>query len=199
MITLLWRLYFAFAKVGLLSLGGGLAIIAVLQQELISRSWLTQNEFLDILAIAQITPGPIGVNAATFCGWRVAANTGGGVLACIVAALAATAAFMTASVIGVAALGTWFERNRDRPWMKRVFAILRPMVSAVIFAVGVDLVLSLFGTGGESGTKCIRDLGSLTLRPMPLVLCMGTFILTITKRFSPLWGLLAAALLGLFW
>ena len=77
MIRIVAVLAAVFAKIWLFTLGGGLAIIALVQQEMLSRGWLTQQEFLDILGVAQVTPGAMGVNAATFVGWRVAENGGG--------------------------------------------------------------------------------------------------------------------------
>ena len=183
-----------FAKIGLFTLGGGLAVIALVQQETLSRGWLSQPEFLDILAVAQVTPGPMGVNAATFTGWRTAVNAGGGPAWAFLGALAATLAVMLASVVGVAFAGTWFSKNRDRPLVKTIFSILRPVVAGAIFAVGVNLVLAVFGATGSSGAKCIYDLADLRFDILPLAVCIGTFLLTVTNRFSPLWGLLAGAL-----
>ncbi len=187
-----------FAKVGLFTLGGGLAIIALVQQETLSRGWLSQPEFLDILAVAQVTPGPMGVNAATFTGWRTVVNAGGGAAWAFAGALAATIAVMLASVVGVAFAGTWFSKNHDKPLVKTVFAILRPVVSGAIFAVGVNLVLAVFGAEGEAGAKCIYDVAKLRFEWLPVAVCLGTFVLTVTNKFSPLWGLLAGGLIAVF-
>jgi len=186
-----------FAKIGLFTLGGGLAIIALVQQEMLSRGWLTGAEFLDILAVAQVTPGPMGVNAATFTGWRTAANAGGGFWWSFASAVAATVAVMLASVVGVALAGGWFERNRERAWVKAVFGVLRPVVAGAIFAVGANMVLAVFGAEGENGGRCIYGWRSLKMSVLPFVLCAGTFALALAKRISPLWGLLAGAVAGL--
>lgn len=185
-----------FAKVGLFTLGGGLAVIAIVQQETLSRGWLSQPEFLDILAVAQVTPGPMGVNAATFTGWRTAVNAGGGAGWAFAGALAATLAVMAASVAGVVFAGSWFSRNKEKPFVKTVFAVLRPVVAGVIFAVGLNLVLAVFGAGGEAGSKCIYDVAKLRFDAIPTLVCLGTFVLTVTRRFSPLWGLLAGGLIA---
>lgn len=185
-----------FAKVGLFTLGGGLAVIALVQQETLSRGWLSQPEFLDILAVAQVTPGPMGVNAATFTGWRTVINAGGGIGWAFIGALSATVAVMAASVIGVAFAGTWFSRNGDRPAVKTVFGVLRPVVAGAIFAVGVNLVLAVFGAEGESGAKCIYDIAQLRFGLMNAVLCLAAFVLTVTNRFSPLWALFAGGIIA---
>ncbi len=197
MTWLLARLSFVFAKIGLFTLGGGLAIIALVQQEMLSRGWLTHEEFLDILGVAQVTPGAMGVNTATFVGWRVAWNAGGGWVWALLAAFAASLAVTLPSVVSVAFAGRWFERNRERPSVKAVFAVLRPVVSGAIFAVGLNMVLSVFGATGENGAKCIYGISAISFQPLPLAICLFTFALTVTKRFSPLWGLLAGALAGL--
>ncbi len=195
MLSLLAKLSYVFAKIGLFTLGGGLAVIALVQQEMLSRGWLSHSEFLDILGIAQVTPGAMGVNAATFTGWRVVENAGGGFLLAFSGALLASIAVTLPSIAGVALAGTWFERNREKPWAKAVFGILRPVVAGAIFAVGANMVMAVFGAEGENGAKCIWHLDELKFSALPLVLCAGTFILTATHRFSPLWGLLAGAIL----
>ena len=197
MLKILTLVMLIFSKIGLFTLGGGLAIIAMVQQETLARGWLTQHEFLDILAVAQVTPGPMGVNAATFTGWRTAINAGGGWGWAIAISLAATLAVMAASVIGVAIAGGWFERNRERPLVKDIFAVLRPIVAGAIFAVGLNLVLAVFGAEGENGAKCIYDIAKIHISAKPLVICAATFLMTITRRISPLWGLLAGAIIGI--
>ena len=64
MLRLLADIFLSFFKIGLFTLGGGLAIISLVQQEMVGRGWLTNAQFMDILGIAQMTPGPIGVNTA---------------------------------------------------------------------------------------------------------------------------------------
>ena len=196
MTALLLKVSAVFAKIGLFTLGGGLAIIALVQQEMLSRGWLTNQEFLDILGVAQVTPGAMGVNAATFVGWRVAENSGGGWAWSLAMALAASMAVTLPSVVSVAFAGRWFERNRERPAVKAVFAVLRPVVSGAIFAVGLNMVLAVFGAEGENGAKCVWGISTVSVSPVPLAICSFTFLLTVTKRFSPLWGLLAGAAIG---
>jgi chromate transporter len=197
MMRLVAEVSLAFAKIGLFTLGGGLAVIALVQQEVLARGWLSAAEFLDILAVAQVTPGPIGVNAATFTGWRTAENAGFDPLAAFGVALFATCAVMLASVVGVLLAGRWFERNRERPSVKSVFAVLRPVVAGAIFAVGLNMVLAVFGAAGENGAKCLYDWRSVSIGFKPLVLCALTFALTFSRRVSPLWGLLAGAIAGI--
>lgn len=67
----MWLLFWTFFRIGLFTIGGGYAMIPLMQKEIIAQSWLTQAEFLDIVAIAEMTPGPISINAATFVGYKL--------------------------------------------------------------------------------------------------------------------------------
>jgi chromate transporter len=190
MLKLLADIFLSFFKIGLFTLGGGLAIISLVQQEMLGRGWLTTAQFIDILGIAQSTPGPIGVNTATFVGYRVAEMQGHPLAAAVLVSLFATLSVTLPSVIGVHFGGGWFERHRESPCVKRVFAVLRPLVAGFVTAVGVGLTLECFGA------ENVYSLGGLTFRPVACAVFAFTFLLTVTKRFSPLWGLLLGALLG---
>lgn len=186
MIKLVGTIFYVFFKIGLFTLGGGLAIISLVQQEMLSRGWLTNSEFLDILGIAQMTPGPIGVNTATFVGYRVASLQGASVLAALAVSLVATLSVTTPSVLGVHFGGGWFNRHRDQPVVKRVFAVLRPLVAGFVTAAGVTLTLEVFPSFAFS----VHDFVNAAVFAV-------TAALVLTKRFSPLWGLLLGAVVGL--
>ena len=185
MIRLVGTIFYSFFKIGLFTLGGGLAIVSLVQQEMLSRGWLTNAEFLDILGIAQMTPGPIGVNTATFVGYRVAALQGAGVWAALAVSLVATLSVTLPSVLGVHFAGGWFNRNRERPVVRRVFALLRPLVAGFVTAAGVALTLEVFPRFGFTPREFV-DAGVFA----------ATAALVLTKRFSPLWGLLLGAIAG---
>lgn len=186
MIHLAGTIFLAFFKIGLFTLGGGLAIISLVQQEMLGRGWLTNAEFLDILGIAQMTPGPIGVNTATFVGYRVAALQGAGIWIALAVSLVATLSVTLPSVIGVHIGGGWFNRNRDRPVVRCVFAVLRPLVAGFVTAAGVTLTMDVFPRLAF-GLRDFVNAGVFAF----------TAALVLLKRFSPLWGLLLGALLGL--
>ena len=73
---ILLQLFYSFFKIGLFTIGGGYAMLAIIQQEIVRYGWLTRAEFVDIVSIAEMTPGPIAVNAATFVGYRSAGLAG---------------------------------------------------------------------------------------------------------------------------
>lgn len=76
-----WQLLLLFIKVGFLGFGGGMAIISLIQNEVLSRGWMTETEFVDIVAISQVTPGPIGINCATYVGYTATGTIWGSLIA----------------------------------------------------------------------------------------------------------------------
>ena len=173
----------SFFKIGLFTIGGGLVIIPLIQREMVTRGWMTTEQFLDIIGIAQSTPGPIGVNTATFVGYRVIEALGGGLGISLFGALVATLAVTAPSVICVHFGGGWFERNREKKWVRRVFMVIRPLVALLVTWAGIDL-----------SRECLSGAAHL----VPVVVAAVGFVLTVTKKISPLWSLLLGGLVGLF-
>ena len=191
MLRLLADVFLSFFKIGLFTLGGGLAIISLVQQEMVGRGWLTNTQFMDILGIAQMTPGPIGVNTATFVGYRVAEMQGHPWWAAALVSLFATLSVTLPSVIGVHFGGGWFEGHRESQCVRRVFAVLRPLVAGFVTAAGVMLALECFGAAD------VCSLGGLSFGPSACVVFAATLAITLARRFSPLWGLALGAAAGL--
>lgn len=78
-----WQLFIAFMRVGLLGFGGGMAIISLIRGEVLEHGWMTDQEFVDIVAISQMTPGPIGMNCATYVGYTATGSVWGSLLASV--------------------------------------------------------------------------------------------------------------------
>lgn len=119
----------SFAKIGLFGFGGGYAMIPLLQKEIAAHGWLSAKEFLDIVAISQMTPGPIGVNAATYIGFRTAG---------VVGALCATFGLVLPSLILVIIAARFFLKFQEKPAVQAVLGGIRPVTigligSAVLF------------------------------------------------------------------
>ena len=175
-------LIYSFFKIGLLTIGGGLVIVPIIQREMAIRGWMTTEQFLDILGIAQATPGPVGVNTATFVGYRVIESLGGSLTISLLGALIATLAVSSPSIICVHFAGGWFERNRAKPWVQRAFLIIRPLVALLVVWAGYDL-----------SRECLTDVTHF----VPIAVGVAAFLITVTRHFSPLWGLAIGALSGL--
>ena len=193
MVLLAARLAGTFFKIGLFTLGGGLAIIALVRQETLAAGWLSAGEFSDILAIAQSTPGPIGVNAATFTGFRVFANQGAGLWLAVAASLMSTVAVTLPSVVGVGTGGAWFERHRENRYVVSVFNVLRPCVAGFVSAMGVTLTIECFAAMPPL-SPCLE---SAVRTGSDIALFLAAAWAGWSNRFSPVWILAAGALAGL--
>ena len=128
-----WELFWSFVQVGAFCVGGGYASMPLIQEQVIQiHGWLTLQEFIDIFTISQMTPGPIGINAATFVGTKVAGVPG---------AIAATAGFVFPSIITVLILAKLFFKYGDIGPIRGILNGLRPAVVALICSAGVGFIL----------------------------------------------------------
>lgn len=133
---ILVQLYIAFLKIGLFSIGGGYVMLPLIQREIIdAHAWLTLTEFVDILAIAEMTPGPVAINSATFIGYRI-----GGVLGSVFA----TAGVVTPSVILMILAATLLDRFYENRWVQAAFFGLRPAVIALIAGAAIFVARAAF-------------------------------------------------------
>ncbi|AFS77266.1 chromate transport protein ChrA [Gottschalkia acidurici 9a] len=133
---MIFKLFWAFFKVGMFSFGGGYAMLPFMQKEVIEvHNWLTPHDFLDILAIAQITPGPVSINTATFVGYQLK-----GVLGSIVA----TTAVVMPSFIIVLLISLFFEKFKKSKTVERIFKGLRPIILGLIASAAVDIGKGVF-------------------------------------------------------
>lgn len=132
-MNIYWELFWSFLKVGLFCVGGGYASMPLIQAEVIdNHAWMTMPQFIDIFTISQMTPGPIGINAATFVGTKVAGIAG---------AVCATAGFVFPSVFIVLVLTKLFFEYGDIGTVKGILNGLRPAVVALICSAGMSFIL----------------------------------------------------------
>ncbi len=128
---MLLNLYLSFARIGLFTFGGGYAMLPLIESEIIhGRGWLTVREFTDIVAIAEVTPGPIAVNSATFVGYRLAGVMGG---------IVATLGVVTPSVVIILALAILARRFENSTGLARVKSGMRPAVVGLIAAAALTV------------------------------------------------------------
>ena len=143
---LVLQLYLSFALVGLFTVGGGYASLPLIQQQAVElHGWLTMTEFTDLITIAEITPGPIAINSATFVGVKIAG---------LVGAVAATLGFVTAPFIIVSLLFFIYKKYREFEMINGILSGLRLAVVALIASAGLSiLILALWGEGGVSASS----------------------------------------------
>ncbi len=138
---ILFQLFLSFVQIGLFSIGGGYAAIPLIQNQTVEvHRWLTQAQFMDLATIAEMTPGPIAINGATFVGLRVAGIPG---------AVVATFGCILPSLIIVSLLSWVYRKYRELPLLQSVLSSLRPAVVALIAAAGINMLLQIAFGGRE--------------------------------------------------
>ena len=136
MFETLTALFFTFWKIGSFAFGGGLAVLKLIEQDVVrANAWLTGTQFVELVSLSEMTPGPIAVNAATFVGVLVAGIPGG---------LVATLGVVTTSFVLMTLLAKLVMRVKDHPLTKAFFKGIRPVVAGLIvcaaLAVGMEAV-----------------------------------------------------------
>ena len=134
------KLFLSFIQIGLFSIGGGYAAMPLIQAQVVEQyGWLSMNEFIDLITIAEMTPGPIAVNSATFVGIRIAGIGG---------ALVATFGCILPSLFIVSFLSYIYTKYKNISTLQSVLASLRPAVVALIASAGLNILLKvMFGDG----------------------------------------------------
>jgi len=130
-----WQLLWVYLKIGILGFGGGYAMLSLIQHEVVDKyHWLDLKSFTDIVAISQMTPGPIGINMATYVGFTVAGVPG---------AVIATLGEVTPSIIVILIIAALLRNFRENRYVDRAFYGLRPASTGLIGAACVSVVLEV--------------------------------------------------------
>lgn len=141
MLILLLRLFWTFFTIGLFGFGGGYAMISMIQSEVVTHyQWLSSGEFADIVAISQSTPGPIGINSATYVGYSSVVNAGYSPLWGVVGSLVASFAVVLPSFVLMILISKFFLRYRSHQKVEHVFLGLRPAVVGLLAAAALMLM-----------------------------------------------------------
>ena len=135
------ELFITFFQIGLFGFGGGYGMLSLIQGEVVhNHEWLTTSEFTNIVAISQMTPGPIGINSATYCGYTAVHNAGFGYWMSILGSVTATFALILPSLILMILIAKMFMKYMDTPLVKSVFLGLRPAVVGLLAAATLLLM-----------------------------------------------------------
>ena len=165
------EIFWSFLKIGAFTFGGGYAMIPLIQYEVISRrGWLTEQEFIDLLTIAQTAPGPIALNTAVFVGYKFRQYWG---------ALAAVLGVVIPSFAIILVIAMFFAGIRDNVWVDAAFKGMRPAVVALIVAPIVGLTKGMHWVG--------------------LSIALATAVTVWYFGFSPIWLIIAGAIGGVLW
>ena len=134
------ELFITFFIIGMFTIGGGYAMLSLIQNEVVTvHGWIDYGTFTDIVAISQMTPGPIGINSATYIGYQVLANSGASELTCILGSFTATFAVVLPSFIIVLAMCKVYEKWRDHYLFKGVMSGLKPATLGLIGTAALSL------------------------------------------------------------
>ncbi|MBR4568377.1 MAG: chromate transporter [Bacteroidales bacterium] len=158
MIALLAQLFLTFFLIGMFTFGGGYAMLSLIQVEVVVKhAWLSESMFADIVAISQMTPGPIGINCATYVGYDVLATSGAGHLMGIVGSLTATLAIMLPSFIIVLLLVRFYNRVKGSPMFEGVMSVIRPAVVGLIGAAAIVLMFKVDWNGLVPSLQVVEE------------------------------------------
>ena len=179
------QLFYTFFKIGLFGFGGGYAMISMIQGEVVTRhEWLSSNEFTDIIAISQMTPGPIGINSATYVGYSAVVNAGYSHAIGILGSTVATISVVLPSFILMILISKFFLKYQKHPIIASVFEGLRPGVVGLLAAAALVLM-----NGENFGTYNWQILTSI-------ILFAGTFIASYRYKVNPILLIVICGIIG---
>ena len=165
-----WKLFLCFVQVGLFSIGGGYAALPLIQSQVVELNhWITMAEFTDLIAIAEMTPGPLAINTATFVGIRIAGIGGG---------LVGTLGFVFPSLIILSIMAFIYYRYRGLTVLQSILASIRPAVVALIAGAGLSILLQVLFGGGTMTAENLNWVGGI-------LFCLAFFLLRKFK-LSPI-------------
>ena len=176
-----WELFSTFFVIGMFTIGGGYAMLSLIQNEVVTvHGWISDGTFTDIVAISQMTPGPIGINSATYIGYEVLANTGAPQFVCVLGSFTATFAVVLPSFIIVLGLCKVYEKWKNHYMFQGIMSGLKPAT------------LGLIGTAalGLATPENFIDWKSY-------ILCLSAFIALLFKKIGPFSAIGLGALAGL--
>jgi len=192
---ILWKLFWEFFKTGLFAIGGGMATVPFLQDISAKTGWFTSADLANMIAVSESTPGPMGVNMATYVGYTVGSQQLGGTGMGVVGAVVATLGLISPSIVVILIVAYFLKRFRDSKLVDSVLYGLRPASVALISAAGVEIVL--FAVLRVESIWRIAD-ASLSWKAVALALAVfaGTNLIPGLKKIHPIWFVVASAVAG---
>ena len=175
------ELFLTFFLIGMFTIGGGYAMLSLIQNQVVTvHGWIDDTTFTDIVAISQMTPGPIGINSATYIGYEVLAKAGASELMSVLGSFTATFAVVLPSFIIVLLLAKVYAHWKDHPIFRGVMSGLRPAVLGLIGTAALSLATPENFIDWKS-----------------FVICIVAFIALYLKKLGPFFVIGIGALVGL--
>ena len=194
-LLLFGQLAWTFFVIGAFTIGGGYAMLSLIQnQVVVEHPWISEGAFTDIVAVSQMTPGPIGINSATYVGYEVLYNATGSNLLGIFGSLTATLAIMIPSFIIMLLIVRFYVKFRSSRLYAGTMDWLRPAVVGLIGAAAAILIFRTTWTEGIPSFQVVQD-----NFPDWKSWCLlgGAFAATFWGKVNPIYVILAGAVLGL--
>lgn len=187
-VVIYLKLFWTFFKIGLFGFGGGYGMLSLIQNEVVeNHQWISNSEFTDIVAVSQMTPGPIGINSATYVGYKAIENVGMSRTQAIFGSLLASFSVMLPSFILMLLISAFFMRYKDHNSVQTVLKWLRPVVVGML-AAAVLLLLNE------------ENLGAFNKDNLQLYVSIGLFALAFVATYfwkiGPIKVILLAGLFG---
>jgi chromate transporter len=180
------QLLISYLKIGLFGFGGGYAMLSLIRHEVVEKNaWITGGEFTDIVAISQMTPGPIGITSATFIGYTVTGNVWGSIIATIAVCLPSFVIFLC--------IARTYERFISNRYVESAFSVLRPVTVGLIAAVVLMLMTSVNFTGGRVSVLISENFTGW----VSILIFAVAFILTKFLKFHPILLIILAGAAGI--
>ena len=181
------ELFYTFLKIGLFSFGGGYGMLSVIQGEVVTRhGWLSAAEFTDIVAVSQMTPGPIGINSATYVGYTAVLNSGAPEWLAVMGSLVASFAVMLPSIVLMLVVSRFFMKYSKHGSVEAVFKGLRPAVVGLIASAALLLMTE-------------ENFGSPTETPLQFWVSVALFVAAfVAMKFFKISPILILVLAGVF-
>ena len=182
-------LFYTFFLIGLFGFGGGYGMISLIQTQVVyEHHWMTSAEFTNIIAISQITPGPIGINSATYCGYSAVINAGGSVPMAILGSAVATFALVLPSLVLMILISKMFLKYMHTDAVQSVFAGLRPAV------VGLLAAATLLLCTKDNFSKPSENMWQFCIS---ILLFISTFVGTLVFKINPIKMIVMSGFAGL--
>ena len=183
------QLFLVFSKIGIVGFGGGYAMLSLIQDDVVNKhGWLSSAEFTDIVAVSQMTPGPLGINMATYVGYTSVVNAGYPTGLAMLGSLLATLSILWLPFILMIVVSRFLLKHKESPIIKSIFAGLRPTIVGLVAAAA--LVLMNAENFGAPRTALLQFVVSLILFAL-------AFISVSRFKVSPLKILALAGIFGM--
>lgn len=173
------QLFWAYLKIGIFGFGGGYAMLSMIQFEIVDHyGWMTVEEFADMVALSQMTPGPVSINIATYIGYTV-----GGIFGSLVA----TAAIVLPSLLMLYLVLKFLFKHKENYIVKTTLASMKPVIAGLIFVAALIMMNPVsFADAGLHGSN------------ISVIICAVTFACVFWAKINPILLIIASGLVGYF-